>query len=253
MTDLPEVVLGRGDYVAGGARSQPFLDLDGARRRRPMVFGEVFGDASLCDPLAASMFSGRASDPAEWAVMWKEIGADGVCVRTSGMTPEDALRVVSVISDRTRLPVAVSGESDVLAHVADGVSGTILLMLGAEDSTCGMHAVASRISSPEDARALPPRANRMLLIEGRFPEESPYRLAIDVRKLGLEGTEGCTAPIVFDATPVWVDGFPDARIASMVEAESALTAMLSGADALIIRGPGAADMARVYGEELADL
>ena len=39
----------------------------------------------------------------------------------------------------------------------------------------------------------------------------------------------------------------------MMEGEAALAAMLSGADLLIVRGPGAADMARVYGEELADL
>ncbi len=36
---LGELYLGRGDYVAGGAQSLPFLDLDGARRRRPLVFG----------------------------------------------------------------------------------------------------------------------------------------------------------------------------------------------------------------------
>ena len=29
--------------------------------------------------------------------------------------------------------------------------------------------------------------------------------------------------------------------------------MMAGTDILIVRGPGAADMARVYGEELADL
>ena len=39
----------------------------------------------------------------------------------------------------------------------------------------------------------------------------------------------------------------------MWEAESALAAMLAGADIIFVRGPGAADMARVYGEELADL
>jgi len=34
------------------------------------------------------------------------------------------------------------------------------------------------------------------------------------------------------------------------EAMTALAAMLSGADILIMRGPGAADMTRVYAEEL---
>ena len=44
-----------------------------------------------------------------------------------------------------------------------------------------------------------------------------------------------------------------ARRASMYEATVALSVMMSGADLLIMKGPGAADMARVYGEELADL
>ena len=39
----------------------------------------------------------------------------------------------------------------------------------------------------------------------------------------------------------------------MLEATEALAVMLAGADMLIMKGPGAADMARVYGEELADL
>ena len=39
----------------------------------------------------------------------------------------------------------------------------------------------------------------------------------------------------------------------MHEAMVALSVMMSGADILVMKGPGAADMARVYGEELADL
>ena len=41
---LEEIVLGGGDYVAGGAQSLPFLQMDGARRRRPLVFGEDTDD-----------------------------------------------------------------------------------------------------------------------------------------------------------------------------------------------------------------
>ena len=102
---LAEVVLGRGDYAAGGACTEPFLEQDGARRRRPMVLGEV-----LChepeDPLVRSMFSGRTSNPGDWAMMWREIGADGVCVRVE--SPDDSMTVAAV-AIRTGLPVAVSG------------------------------------------------------------------------------------------------------------------------------------------------
>lgn len=241
MTELPEVVLGRGDYAAGGARSQPFLDLDGARRRRPLVFGEVLGDPSQCDPLTAQMFSGRASDPCEWAVMWKEVGADGVCVRTRGMSPEDSADVVRRISDRTRLPVAVDCDADSLDAVASAVTDSVMILLGA-DSAPGSH-----VCAPETA------GGRMALVRGRFPDPEPYASMRGMRSRGLEGDGSSSMPIVFDATPVWEDAFADARAASMVEAESALAAMLSGADVIIVRGPGAADMARVYGEELADL
>ena len=87
--------------------------------------------------------------------------------------------------------------------------------------------------------------------ERKFP--SMEELAEEIRRRALRGSEDFDAPIVFDVTPSWDAGFADARVASMVEAESCLVAMLSGADVLIVRGPGAADMARVYGEELADL
>lgn len=252
---LAEVVLGRGDYSAGGACTQPFLDQDGARRRRPMVMGEVLGNASGCEPVLAEMFSGRASDPITWSVMWKEIGADGIVVRTTGMSPEDASALVSSVSDRTGLPVAVDGDEDCIRACASAVGNSTLMLIGDPDSvSCGTHAVAVPVDSVEECeRAMPGRANRLFLVSGRFPQRRMFDVTSSIRTRALEGDEGCDAPIVFDVTGVWENSFPDARRASMVEAEAALTAMLSGADVLIVRGPGAADMARVYGEELADL
>ncbi len=240
---LREVVLGKGDYIAGGACTLPFLDQDGARRRRPMVFGEVLGIASRCDPLVAEMFSGRASDPAEWAVMWKEIGADGICLRTSGMDADEAVALVRTVCGRTCLPIAVDGDSDVLDAVACAVEDSILVLMG-PDSPHGDHVPAS--PGIADGR-------RMRLVTGAFPDPEPFDTMKGLRRAALEGDGGADAPILFDATPVWNSCPGDAREASMLEAEAALTAMMCGADALIMRGPGAADMARVYGEELADL
>ncbi len=240
---LGEVVLGKGDYIAGGACTLPFLDQDGARRRRPMVFGEVLGIASQCDPLVAEMFSGRASDPAEWAVMWKEIGADGICLRTWGMDIDDAVSLVRTVGGRTGLPVAVDGSPDVLGAVAGAVKDSILVLMGA-DSPEGDHVAANREII---------EGKRMRLVTGAFPDPEPFETVKELRRAALDGDAGADAPILFDATPVWGSCPGDAREASMLEAEAALTAMMCGADALIMRGPGAADMARVYGEELADL
>lgn len=245
MRDLRETALGRGNYVAGGARTQPFLALDGARRRRPMVMGEVLADASACDPLAASMFSGRASDPAEWAVMWKELGADGVLLRVRGTPSEEAAALVAGISRRTGLPVAVDGEPDALRAAASAVSDSRMLLVGGDAPG---HVCARRVRSADDAVGA-----EAVFVEGRFPDRSGFDLARDLRRRALDGDPEFDAVIVFDVTPSWPPGASDARVASMVEAEAALAAMLSGADIVFVRGPGAADMARVYGEELADL
>ena len=75
----------------------------------------------------------------------------------------------------------------------------------------------------------------------------------ELRSRALGGESALRHPIVADVTGCWNREFSDAREASMWEAESALAAMLAGADIIFVRGPGAADMARVYGEELADL
>lgn len=248
---LREVSLGKGDYVAGGACTRPFLDQDGARRRRPMIFGEVLGASSECDELVASMFSGRTSDPCEWAVMWKEIGADGICLRTDGLDAAEASELARWISDRTRLPIAVSGDPEMLDAVADAVADSIMILMGHPDDP-KEHVVAHPICAEDDARP-PSNGKMMLLVTGMFPDATPLILIRSLREDALEGNESCDSPIIYDATPVWEMGFDDARGASMIEGEAALTAMLSGADAVIVRGPGAADMARVYGEELADL
>ena len=252
---LSEVTLGKGDYSAGGACSEPFLEQDGARRRRPMVLGEVSADPERCCPLTAEMFSGRAADPLEWAAMWGDIGADGICVRADGVPPSDVAKLVTEMSDRTRLPIAVDGSDECLGLCAESVSDSTLILIG-DGQSCdlGAHAVAVPIDSLEDCGgAAPGRANRMFLIRGTFTDADRSSLAEEIRRRALRGSEDFDAPIVFDVTPSWDAGFADARVASMVEAESCLVAMLSGADVLIVRGPGAADMARVYGEELADL
>lgn len=245
MRELKEVVLGRGDFAAGGARSLPFLDQDGARRRRPMVFGEVRAHPPG-DPVLEEMFSGRASDPAEWSIMWKEIGADGIFLRLDGSGSEEASALVKAVSDRTGLPVAVDGP----ASAADDVRDSVLITVDAES---GIHAAAGSVSSVEEAGdVFPGRSNRMLLVDADFPRREGFDIIKGLRMAALEGDAGCDAPVIADVTSAFPEG-GDARGASMKEAEAALAAMLCGADAIVVRGPGAADMARVYGEELADL
>ena len=243
---LKELYLGRGDYVAGGAQSLPFLDLDGARRRRPLVFGD--------------MFSGRQTDPVEWAVMWKEIGADGVCI---DLRSGDA-NIVRRICDRTRLPVAVISDADALARMSDIGDSTMILigMDSSYDGTSGCHAVAVGGETADDisgrCSALESEGIDNIVIDlGGFAVdgtlENKIALAEEVRRRALSEDATLRHPTMCNTVCCWDGDFPDARVASMWEAEAALTAMLAGTDILIMRGPGAADMARVYGEELADL
>ena len=257
---LAELRLGMGDYVAGGACSLPFLDLDGARHRRPLVFGEVTDDLSGYPDLAAEMFSGRQNDPSEWAVMWKEIGADGVWIDLGGGDPELVERVAS----RTRLPVAVTADDDVLAEVSRLETGTMVLVPRGEtySGPVGGHAIAIRGRSADEiadrcAEAEASGIERIVIdvdsspVGTGLPES--MSLAREIRRRALSGEEALRHPTLGNVTGCWKRGFEDARAASMWEAEAALAAMMSGADILVVRGPGAADMARVYGEELADL
>ena len=228
---LGELYLGRGDYVAGGAQSLPFLDLDGARRRRPLVFGQVTDDLSSYPSLAADMFSGRQTDPEEWAVMWKEIGADGVWIDLRSGNPE----IVRRICERTRLPVAVSGPR---GRHATAVGGST-----ADE-------ISERCSAAGDGQDIVIDLGGFSMGQGL---SRSVELAEEVRRRALNDDTTLRHPTMCSTVRCWDAGFPDARVASMWEAEAALAAMMAGTDILIVRGPGAADMARVYGEELADL
>ena len=98
MTDIPpvnekytgaigEVVLGKGDYIVGGAKGMPFLSFEHRTNRRPIVAGEVFDSVADYPELAAKMFDGRQNDPVEWAIMWKSMGVDLICVRLVSIDP----------------------------------------------------------------------------------------------------------------------------------------------------------------------
>lgn len=254
-SELRELRLGKGDYAVGGACSPPFLDLDGARRRRPLVFGEVTDDLASYPPLAAEMFSGRQTDPAEWAVMWREIGADGICLRLGDGDVRGRADLVREVCDRTRLPVMVDASPDIIEAVSAGIDDSILLLVSDAVRDDG-HIAVIGCRDADAASSLCGGHDSMVMfgLDGRTPAELLGRME-EYRSRGLSGDASCQNPVVVDTTPIWdsLDGGWDARKASMLEASEALAVMMAGADLLIMRGPGAADMARVYGEELADL
>ncbi len=264
---VEELVIGRGDYVLGGARSPPFLDLDNARHRRPVIFGEVFDTLDGYHESAASMFSGRQNDVEEWAVMWKELGADGVCLR---LTRGDSPQLVRRIIDRTRLPVILSAETDILKETVSLIDDSVMIIQckdreqSLEMAGCsGNHIVSARCdgTDPKElCQIMISKGARNVIVDLGYGsmDESLKELRSkmnDYRMSGLMGVPDGNHTIMCDVTPTWDIHGNDvsARRASMYEATVALSVMMSGADLLIMKGPGAADMARVYGEELADL
>lgn len=265
--EIEEIAVGRGDFVIGGARSPAFLDLDNARHRRPVIYGEVFDTLEGYPESAASMFSGRQADPEEWAVMWKELGADGVCLR---LGKDGSPEFVKKVSDRTRLPVMVYGDTAVLKEAAALVKDSALI-LGCSDRAQSLelaecannHIIVAKCdgTSPQElCREMMSRGAKRIIVDLGKGLMGPVLKGLkerieSYRMDGLNGVEDSNHTILCDVTPSWDCHGDDvsARRASMHEATVALAVMMSGADIVIMKGPGAADMARVYGEELADL
>lgn len=262
-TPMREIILGKGDYVAGGAHTEPFLDLDGARRRRPLIFGEVWTDLGGYPHVAAEMFSGRQNNVSDWAMMWKEIEADGICLRM-GDDAQEAVSVVTEISRRTSMPIIVSASGnyeEVYRTVGKTVKDTVLVFLCPDTETsasitedCKGHATSIPVKERKGFVSSMDGAMMMLHSECVFSVDAGTAMSTlcEVRAEGITG-DSDSCPLICDVTGAWDLCEPREFLTSLLEGESALIAMLCGADAIIVKGPGAADMARVYGEELADL
>ena len=138
---INEVAIGKGDYIAGGGNGLPFLSFENRSKSRPMIAGEVWDDITDFPQIAADMFSGRQKDPVEWATMWKEIGADIICLRLVSTDPskkntsaKDAAALVQRISDKTNLPIMVCGSGsvekdiEVLTEICNDVKDTRLII-----------------------------------------------------------------------------------------------------------------------------
>jgi len=265
--EIEELRVGRGDYVIGGARSPPFLDLDGARHRRPVIFGEAFDSLEGYHGSAAEMFSGRQTEVEEWAVMWKELGADGVCLRLTG---DDSTELVKRIAARTGIPIMVSSDTDDLIKIAESVDDTVLIIACRDKeqslelaSHSNNHIIVARCDAGDPAelcREMSSRGAKNVMVDlgsGRLDGSlKDLRSRIESYRMdGLNGRADYNHTILCDVSTSWEAHGEEvsARRASMHEATLALTVMMAGADIVIVKGPGAADMARVYGEELADL
>ena len=294
---INEVTLGKGDYIAGGANGMPFLSFENGLKRRPMIAGEVWDDITDFPPVAEAMFSGRCKDPVEWATMWKEIGADMICLRListdpgrKDTSPQDAAKLVQKITDKTSLPIMVCGSGsaekdiEVLTEVCSTVKDTRLIISKVDEYEYKKLSAAAMANnhvilgfSNLDVN-LAKQMNILLKdygLESKDIVMDPLMAALGmgldysysvnerIRMGALMGDKMLQVPMVCDCTASWDVGDAtsedDGTIGDVTfratwwEAITAMAAMISGADILIIRGAPAADMVKVYASELTEV
>ncbi|MDR2866937.1 MAG: acetyl-CoA decarbonylase/synthase complex subunit delta [Methanomassiliicoccaceae archaeon] len=291
---IGEAVLGRGDHIAGGADGMPFLSFENTSKRRVMIAGEVFDDLTDYPELAASMFDGRQKDPTEWALMWRSLGADMICVRLKGTdpdkgkrTPDDAGRLIKKIADATQLPVIVYGcgtpdvDNETMKAVSDSVRGTKLIFGKADEDdykTISSAAMAGKHGLIAFSNLDVNLAKQMNIILTDFgvdrsdilmdPLMAPLGMGLDysysvnerIRLAALSNDKMLQIPMICDATGAWDVGdavndedecLGDVRSrVTWWETMTAMAAMVSGADIVIMRNPNAADMIMGYADEL---
>jgi len=291
-----ETALGLGDYAAGGADGMPFLSFENSSKRRPLIAGEVVDDLSDYPEMAAKMFDGRQKDPVEWAMMWRSMGADMICLRILSTDPsrkgtkaKEAAALAKKISDAAKLPMMVCGcgipdiDAEVMAEVSSAVKTRLIISKAEEDdykkvsaaAMSGNHLVLA--FSNLDVNL----AKQMNILLSDFgvqkkdivmdPLMAPLGMGLDysysvnerIRLAALAGDKMLQVPMVCDVTASWDVGDAvsedDPSLGSAEhrvvwwEAVTAISAMVSGADVIVIRSPGAADMIKGYADELTEV
>ncbi len=293
---IDEVSIGKGDYIVGGYDGLPFLSFENSTKRRPIIAGEVWDDITDYPELAKGMFSGRHTDPVEWATMWKELGADAIALRLTSTdpfkkdtSPKDAASLVQKIADKTNLPIIVSGcgnaEKDILTltEVCNTVKNTRLIISKVDECEYKKLATAAMANghiivgfSNLDVN-LAKQMNILLTDYGlekknivMDPLMAALGMGLDysysvnerIRIAALNGDKMLQTPMICDCTASWdvndatsddkTLGDPVCRC-TLWEAITGISAMVSGASILIVRGPAAADMLKVYANDLTEV
>lgn len=295
--EIQKVSLGKGDYIAGGSDGMPFLSFENHTKLRPMIAGEVWDDVTEYPEMAAKMFDGRQKDPVDWANMWKELGADMISLHLKSTdpygkntTPAQAADLVNKISEKTNLPIMVSGcgntekDLEVLTEVCNSVKGTRLIICKADECeykklTAAAMANGHLILAFSNLDVNLAKQMNILLTDYGMERENivmdplmaalgmgldySYSVNERIRIAALNGDKMLQIPMVCDCTAAWEVNDATAEDDSTMgpaeyraiwwEATTGLAAMISGADIVVVRAPGAADMLRVYASELTEV
>ena len=205
-------------------------------------------------------------------------------------SPQEAAALVQKIADKTQLPIIVSGcgnaEKDIatLTEVCSTVKNTRLIISKVDECEYKKLATAAMANghvllgfSNLDVN-LAKQMNILLTDYGMEKKnlvmdplmaalgmglDYSYSVNERIRIAALNGDKMLQIPMVCDCTASWdvndatcdddgTLGDPVCRC-TLWEAITGLSAMMSGADILIVRGPAAADMLRVYAEDLTEV
>jgi acetyl-CoA decarbonylase/synthase complex subunit delta len=202
-------------------------------------------------------------------------------------TPKDAGELVKKIADATQLPVIVYGcgtvdaDNEVMKAVSDSVKNTRLVFGKADEDeyrTVSSAAIAGKHAIIAFSNLDVNLAKQMNIILTDFgvpysdilmdPLMAPLGMGLDysysvnerIRLAALSNDKMLQIPMICDATGAWDVGDAineeDADLGDVRnrvtwwETMTAMAAIVSGADIVIMRGPGAADMIIGYADEL---
>jgi acetyl-CoA decarbonylase/synthase complex subunit delta len=202
-------------------------------------------------------------------------------------TPKEAGELVRRIADATQLPIIVYGcgtpdvDKDVMREVSGSVKDTKLILGKADEDdykTISSAAMAGRHTLIAFSNLDVNLAKQMNIILTDFgigrsdilmdPLMAPLGMGLDysysvnerIRLAALSGDRMLQVPMICDASGAWDvgdavndedDGLGDAKSrVTWWEAITAMAAIVSGADIVIMKGPGAADMIMGYADEL---
>lgn len=132
--------------MLGGESGMPFLSYEGLGQRQRLA-GEVLDSIDGTPEMSIALFGDAVNDPVAWALRWKELGVDIICLKLRSLDPEgknasieDAVQTVLDVLKTVDLPLIVYGcgnqEKD--AHAMEAVSnacaGERVLLANAEEN-----------------------------------------------------------------------------------------------------------------------
>jgi len=283
----PERGGSRSSLRLGGNRGLPFLSFEDPAKRTVALAGFVADSLEDVAPPIRKAFGAAVNDPVNWALAWKERGADLICLHLTStnpeerdVSPEEAAATVMRVMKAVDLPLIVYGsghpekDAKVLEKVGEAAKGERLLLAQAEEG--GYKSVAA--AAMANGHAVVGFSNLDINLAKQIVTlltdygvgrgdvvidplmaalgmglEYSYSVNERIRISALSGDTMLQVPMICDCVSAWKareasDDVPHAgdtlERGIWWEGTTALAALLSGADVLVLGHPEAMTIAR---------